>query len=360
MATTQSGWRPRRTTVIAAAVLALVLLGGVGLAWRINSQPSAATTAAAAAPSTAPVVSSPLSSSIRTPGTIGFAGAHDMAASTAGTLTALPAPDSVIAAGQELYRVADAPVILFRGALPAWRDFARGMSDGPDVRQLEQNLADLGFGRDMTVDERFTSVTETNLKAWQKSVGLPQDGTVPVGRVVFRGTDVRVGGHTATVGDDVAPGTPLYAASSPDPVISAQLPAAQQGSVAVGATVEVSLPGGGTSTGTVSAIGRATERDAEGKKQLVIPLTVSPDDPAAVAALAPLTAQLTITNPGDGDVLQVPVEALLAIGQGEFAVEVHAGQETRTVPVTTGRFADGMVEITDGELAAGDDVVVPG
>ncbi|WP_101845263.1 efflux RND transporter periplasmic adaptor subunit [Zhihengliuella sp. ISTPL4] len=349
----------RRTTVIIAVVLASALACGAGFVWWNASQASTPSTAAAA-PQTTPVTSSPLSSSIRTPGTIGFGGSRDLTAGVDGALTALPAPDTVVSAGRELYRVANAPVVLFRGALPAWRDFSRGMSDGPDVRQLEQNLTDMGFGRNLTVDERFTAVTEMNLKAWQKSVGLPQDGIVPLGRIVFSATDVRVGAHKATVGDHVTPGTPIYTRSSPDPVLTAQLPVSQQGAVAVGAKVEIALPGGGTSTGTVSTVGRAVEKDVEGKKQLLIPLTVKPDDPAAVAALAPLTAQLTITTPGEEDVLQVPVGALLAIKPGAFAVEVYSGGKTRTVPVSTGRFANGMVEVTDGKLSAGDDVVVPG
>jgi hypothetical protein len=57
-------------------------------------------------------------------------------------------------------------------------------------------------------------------------------------------------------------------------------------------------------------------------------------------------------------VLAVPVEALLALAEGGYAVERAAGATTELVAVELGVFADGMVEIT-GDLEPGDQVVVP-
>ena len=59
------------------------------------------------------------------------------------------------------------------------------------------------------------------------------------------------------------------------------------------------------------------------------------------------------------DALLVPVTALLARSGGGFAVEVVAKGAVKTVPVELGLFADGLVEVTGGELEAGDEVVVP-
>ena len=58
-------------------------------------------------------------------------------------------------------------------------------------------------------------------------------------------------------------------------------------------------------------------------------------------------------------VVAVPVEAVLALAEGGYAVEVGlADGTTRLVGVELGVFADGYVEVT-GEVAAGDQVVVP-
>ncbi|HEU4675058.1 MAG TPA: peptidoglycan-binding protein, partial [Motilibacteraceae bacterium] len=59
------------------------------------------------------------------------------------------------------------------------------------------------------------------------------------------------------------------------------------------------------------------------------------------------------------NVLAVPVEALLALREGGFGVEVVEGASTRVVPVELGAFGSGMVEITGAGLAEGMKVGVP-
>jgi hypothetical protein len=60
--------------------------------------------------------------------------------------------------------------------------------------------------------------------------------------------------------------------------------------------------------------------------------------------------------------LAVPVTALLAQSSGGYTVEVVGPRGTNhLVPVSLGLFddADGLVQVTGSELAAGQDVVVP-
>ena len=65
-----------------------------------------------------------------------------------------------------------------------------------------------------------------------------------------------------------------------------------------------------------------------------------------------------VTSTASG-VTAVPVEALLALAEGGYAVERRgAGDASELVPVEVGAFADGWVQVT-GDLAEGDDVVVP-
>jgi membrane fusion protein, multidrug efflux system len=60
------------------------------------------------------------------------------------------------------------------------------------------------------------------------------------------------------------------------------------------------------------------------------------------------------------DALTVPVNALLALAEGGYAVEiVEADGSTHLVAVEPGIYADGTVEITGDEIEAGMKVVVP-
>ena len=103
---------------------------------------------------------------------------------------------AVVRRGHSLYDVDGEPAAwLLYGALPAWRDFAPGMDDGEDVRQLERNLRALGCDPDgdMTVDEEWTWATTAAVKCFQDARGLTEDGTLAKGEVVFRPGASRVG-----------------------------------------------------------------------------------------------------------------------------------------------------------------------
>jgi transcriptional regulator with XRE-family HTH domain len=79
------------------------------------------------------------------------------------------------------------PVPLFYGSRPAWRDMAPGVTPGRDVRQLQRNLAALGYGSGLglAVNGQFDLATELATERWQQAAGLPVTGTVPLGQVAF-------------------------------------------------------------------------------------------------------------------------------------------------------------------------------
>ncbi|MGC2241446.1 MAG: peptidoglycan-binding protein, partial [Acidimicrobiia bacterium] len=87
-------------------------------------------------------------------------------------------------------------------------------------------------------------------------------------------------------------------------------------------------------------------------------VTVALDDPSVAADIdeAPVTVDV-ITDRADG-VVAVPVEALLALSEGGYAVEVADGDSTRLVSVDPGFYANGLIDV-DGDLSPGDRVVVP-
>ncbi len=90
-------------------------------------------------------------------GTLSYANSQTVYNRMTGTVTWLPTIGQVMTPGQTLYKVDNGPVILFKGDLPAYRSLSEGVTDGPDVKELEQNLRDLGYdpNHDMTIDDTF-------------------------------------------------------------------------------------------------------------------------------------------------------------------------------------------------------------
>ncbi len=120
-------------------------------------------------------------------GTLSYADPQTIFNRLSGTITWLPGIGQVVKAGGTLYKVSGQPVILMDGPVPAYRDLSEGVTDGPDVKELEQNLVALGFdpNHQITIDDTFDSATTTAVEAWQASLGETQTGVVSLGDVVF-------------------------------------------------------------------------------------------------------------------------------------------------------------------------------
>ena len=84
--------------------------------------------------------------------------------------------------GDTLYVVAGTPVRAVEGTVPFYRDLAINL-EGDDVAQLQQALIDLEHLTGKP-DGDFGPRTERALKAWQKSLAIPQTGTVALGELV--------------------------------------------------------------------------------------------------------------------------------------------------------------------------------
>ncbi len=88
-----------------------------------------------------------------------------------------------------------------------------------------------------------------------------------------------------------------------------------------------------------------------------------PTDPAALGNLDQAPVNVSITTGRVRNALVVPVDALLSLEEGGYAVEeVAADGVHHLVAVTTGTFddADGLVQVSGPGLAPGQRVVVPG
>ena len=132
-------------------------------------------------------------------GSLGYEGARAVAAGSAGTVTRLPDEGSVIQRGGVLYEVDGrrTPDPLLRcppGVANAWG--TRTLTDGPDIKQLEQNLKALGYTRKGDQDRHGTWDADTTraVKRWQKATGQTVDGIVELGEVVFLPGAIRVTG----------------------------------------------------------------------------------------------------------------------------------------------------------------------
>jgi hypothetical protein len=344
----------RRTAVIAAGTAAAAGLAAAGaLYWAGGDEPAASADAPGA---TATVERQDLTRSEEVVGTLSYGEAATLNGTKPGVVTWLPEPGTVIGAGDAVYDVDNAPVVAMSGDLPLWRTLAPGV-EGPDVAQLESNLVDLGYDG-FTEDDAYTDATAAAVEAWQDDLGTEETGTVAVGDVLFSPNPVRVADQLAAVGDPA--NGPVLAYTADERRVTVQLEIADQDLVAVDQAVTVTLPDGTAAAGAVSAIGQTvTGSQEEGAEEPeTVEVTVAVEDQAALGGLvsAPVTVELVAET--REDVLTVPVEALLALREGGYGVEVVDGSSSELVPVETGVFADGRVEVS-GDLEAGMAVAVP-
>lgn len=228
---------------------------------------------------------------------------------------------------------------------------------GDDVLQLEEALTALGYAGS-TVDGTWDSGTKAAVLAWQADAGLEADGVIDLGEVVFLPATVRVNEVLASVGTSVNPGTPVLGVSSADQFVTFDLPAANQGLVAMGQEVNIEMPDGTDTPGTVVSVasvatgGQGVEASFEVKIVL--------NDPTVAAGLDEAPVDVEVVSDSVSNVVAVPVSALVALAEGGYAVEVDAGNgSTQLVAVDPGFYADGLVEVTSNGLNVGDMVVVP-
>lgn len=85
------------------------------------------------------------------------------------------------ATGEVVYSVARVPVRVVTGHEPFYRDLTVG-SKGSDVTQLERALVAKGLLKE--ADSTYGAATASAVKAWQKTLGTAQTGSVPLGQVV--------------------------------------------------------------------------------------------------------------------------------------------------------------------------------
>jgi peptidoglycan hydrolase-like protein with peptidoglycan-binding domain len=281
----------------------------------------------------------------------------------AATLTRTARLGSVVRRGDPLYWVDGDPVLLMYGSTPGYRTLKDGIADGPDVEQLEENLAALGFDPGI-VDEEFTSSTTSAVEDWQESQGLEETGQVELGRVVFLPSARRVGARKTAIGQALAESGEVLDTTSTRRVVKVELDVAKQSFARRGDGVRVTLPGGKTVRGRITRLGNVAHAksgsrgggDGSGDQELVVDVTIALRSTRGTRRYDQAPVSIALASEQRRNALVVPVEALLARRGGGYAVEL-AGSG-RIMPVRTGLFADGLVTVAGRGIHEGTRVTV--
>ena len=352
--------RRRWPAVVAVAALA-VGAGGAALAMASDADTPASTDATTPV-TTATVQTRDLVSTTTLEGTLTYTDSRTVAVDVAGTVTALPEIGTTVAPGEALLEIDGVPVPLLPGDLPLWRALSVDSEDGKDVTVLEQALIDLGYATEdeLTIDEEFTSVTGDAVAAFREAAGLEEDESLAPGEVVVLPGAVRIAGHGLELGDRVQSGTTALTVTGTQRIVTVDLAAGEQDVLTEGDVVEVELPDDSVATGTVTHVSPVAEArtgtGANAETTYVVPAEITLDEGGETFDEAPVT--ISVTDEVATGILAVPVEAVLALAEGGYALEVVGPDGgTTLVAVTLGDFSDGWVEVTGEGIADGTEVV---
>ena len=276
-----------------------------------------------------------------------------------------------------------ATVLMF-GDIPAWRDFKEGMSPGEDIKQLEENLLALGYvsSDSFSVDNKFDIGTVEAIEKMQNELNLVIKGEIDFGEVVFSpGKSIleasssfpSIGTYVTT--DSVAVSltpiertqmeiSPLGKVSTRTESlqrVSTSLEVSSQDLIEVGSEVNIELPDESVVKGRVIDIGNVAVLPQSGQSgDPYLEVSVAMEEDLSLPEWTGATVTVSITKELAENVLSVPVTSLLALLDGGYALEVQeSGSITKLVPVKTGIYADGWVEVTGQGLEAGIEVVMP-
>ncbi|MFG1605098.1 efflux RND transporter periplasmic adaptor subunit [Actinoplanes sp. NPDC049265] len=357
------GPRPRRTRILTAlsVAVAVAVSAAVGVAvWARGAEPPPATRAQTIPVRTVKVTRTDLSTSRSLAGSIGYGASRVVKGGRSGVVTSLPRTGQLLKRGTVTFRVDDEPVPLFFGNPPLYRTLSARDTVGRDVAMVLENLRALGYAtggqpgpgsrvkvagpeRPPTVRTGEAVLTATliaAIKRWQHDAGMTADGVLEVGDVVVLPGPVRVDSVSGVIGDDAA--GPIMSVTQPAKVVSAQVGAPDAGSLRKGAAVTLRMPDGAEAPGRISAVANVATtpegQPAGGPQQVAV--TIEPRKPVKLDGG---TVEIKVKGETRTDVLAVPVNALLALREGGYALQLP---DNRLLPVETGLFAMGLVEVS--------------
>ena len=310
--------------------------------------------------STATVAQRTMQSTEDFDGTLGYAGEGVIISGLNGTYTKLPEAGDILTLGDEIYEVdGESSSYLMYGSRPAWRPLSNDSENGADVKQLEESLQELGYLADsVKPDWNFRAKTEKAVKRWERKTNQERDGDIDAGQVTFLPSDVRITEVVPELGTRSQAGSVLARTSGTQLVVTVDLEADRRDILGVGDAVTVELPDSSESDGTVTEIASVAQT-LPGASEPTVQVTIELADTATVGDLDGAEVKVDVVRQTRPDVLTVPVDALVALREGGYALEMVADDgSSYLIAVEVGLFDDSGVEVT-GDLSAGDTVVVP-
>jgi hypothetical protein len=359
----------RRPLRIALALLASLGLTAVAVAAATGAfggsdSESTGSDAASGPAKTATVQRTDLTRSDTLDGTLGYGDATPVQAAGQGVLTWLPSAGDTVKRGQALYRLNEQEVPLLYGATPLYRTLDVD-AEGRDVQVLEKNLAALGY-TGFTVDDTYTEGTADAVRDWQEDLGRKETGTVGAGDAVVAPGARRVAEVQGILGGS-AGGTVLSWTGTVR-TVNVELDVKDEDLVSGdGTKATVKLPDGRTVEAEVTEVGTAvTAAAATGGGQSsgaasdpTVPVTLTVNDQQKLGRYQSAPVDVDFKAETRENVLAVPVEALVALREGGYAVERVTAAGSEYLAVHTGLFAGGMVEISGAGITEGLKVGVP-
>jgi peptidoglycan hydrolase-like protein with peptidoglycan-binding domain len=354
----------RRKTAVAAVTLVAVGCGGAAMATAMTGGDGGAPGARNLPAATGTVTRGDLIDTETVDGTLGYGDERALVGAASGTVTWIAGVGATVKRGGRLYDLNNEPVTLMYGDEPMYRTLSEGTSDGPDVKQLERNLDALGYGAGVTVDDHFTAATASAVEKWQQDRGLEQTGAVDGAQVIFAPGAVRITERKAELGGRTVAGKPVFEVTGTERQIRVDLDTDDQQLARKGAAVTVELPGGKTASGRITKVGTVAVTKKPGSSssstESTIEVDIALDDPKDAGRLDKAPVSVELQSERHENVLSVPVEALLALREGGYGVQVVRDGRADVVPVRTGLYAQGRVEVGGPGLAPGVKVGVPG
>ena len=273
-----------------------------------------------------------------------------------------------------------ASVLMF-GNIPAWRDMKDGITPGEDVRQLKLNLIALGYGTVETLGKGpdFTPGTRAAIIELQSDLNIVASGEIILGEVVFtQGTSLVKSSSTAqSVGGKINAGTELFYLTPVEKVetqigsdgsvtvnqdslqiVEIQVDVSERNLVSEASKVEIELPDESLVPGIVREVGSLAVVPQEGDPFLEVLISV--DGSMEYFEWTGASVTVNVTKELASGVLATPVNGLLALLTGGYALEAVTGTGTVLIPVETGIYADGWVEVSGPGLKPGVEIVVAG
>jgi peptidoglycan hydrolase-like protein with peptidoglycan-binding domain len=287
----------------------------------------------------------------------------------AGEIELFVSSGAALASGDLVYAAEGIPITAVVTEVVFDRDLSEGVAAGDDVSAIEEMLASLGYDAngELTVDGDFDEYTTQAVTEWEENLrntfgAVIADGVLSLDQIVIVDPGATVGTITDHDSDVLASGTELWSTSTilPTRVVETSIAVADQQALAVGNVVDVEFPGGEVVQGTVSGFATSsttdpTDPDAEAQLAVEIDL---PSVPASVEALNEVDVEVKLVEEIAVGATVVPVSALIATGDGNYAVEALTSDGgTQLVAVEPGMFSDGWVEVVG--IQSGTQVVVP-